>query len=312
MPTLIMASVPITETASANGLNALLRALGTSSSSAAVAAVLGSVTIQLGPAKLPSLTAFQDVFWMAGLGALAGCAVAWYIPAARRVTVGDPEILETDTLGVTAAGENKEIVVHGRVLQLDQKPAHPAVVTVLTTDGCSVDWTRGDTDGKYSVVLPGPGKYLVLANALGWAPRAEVFEFRDETSSRHITLTDRLTISGKVTRGGRPVGRALVTLTEATGEVVGSVRADGTGSYCIPLPQAGRYIVTMLEPDTLQATARKLVLDVRSAVIDIDVPTPVPATATATPTQPTPTKAAAPAPAPVEGELGRDPFAAGR
>ena len=40
----------------------------------------------------------------------------------------------------------------------------------------------------------------------------------------------------------------------------------------MPLPQAGRYIVTMLEPDTLQATARKLVLDVRSAVIDIDVP----------------------------------------
>ena len=141
MPTLIMASVPITETASANGLNALLRALGTSSSSAAVAAVLGSVTIQLGPAKLPSLTAFQDVFWMAGLGALAGCAVAWYIPAARRATVGEPDLLETGALGVTPAGENKEIVVHGRVLQLDQKPAHPAVVTVLTTDGCSVDWT---------------------------------------------------------------------------------------------------------------------------------------------------------------------------
>ena len=47
MPTLIMASVPITETASANGLNALLRAVGTSTSSAAVAAVLGSVTMQV-------------------------------------------------------------------------------------------------------------------------------------------------------------------------------------------------------------------------------------------------------------------------
>ena len=40
MPTLIMGSVPITETASANGLNSLLRAIGTSTSSAAVAAVL--------------------------------------------------------------------------------------------------------------------------------------------------------------------------------------------------------------------------------------------------------------------------------
>ena len=50
MPTLIMSSVPITETASANGLNSLVRAIGTSLSSAAVAAVLGSVTMQVGGA----------------------------------------------------------------------------------------------------------------------------------------------------------------------------------------------------------------------------------------------------------------------
>src|SRR4029079_18995483 len=109
MPTLIMASVPITETASANGLNALLRAVGTSSSSAAVAAVLGSVTMQVGAVTLPSLTAFQDVYWMAGLGALACCAVAFYIPAARRATVGGP--IDTENLaGVTPAGESRELV----------------------------------------------------------------------------------------------------------------------------------------------------------------------------------------------------------
>ena len=51
MPTLIMASVPITETASANGLNSLLRAIGTSTSSAAVTAVLASVTVQVGSAS---------------------------------------------------------------------------------------------------------------------------------------------------------------------------------------------------------------------------------------------------------------------
>ncbi len=44
MPSLIMANVPITETASANGLNALLRALGTSTASAAIAALLSLVT----------------------------------------------------------------------------------------------------------------------------------------------------------------------------------------------------------------------------------------------------------------------------
>jgi ABC-type microcin C transport system duplicated ATPase subunit YejF len=61
----------------------------------------------------------------------------------------------------------------------------------------------------------------------------------------------------------------------ASGEVFGSVRADEAGRYCMPLPPVGRYIVTMLEPTTLQAHARKLVLDVRSEVVDIDAPAAV-------------------------------------
>ena len=40
----------------------------------------------------------------------------------------------------------------------------------------------------------------------------------------------------------------------------------------MPLPGAGRYIVTMLEPHDLTAYARKVVLDVRSAVVDIEAP----------------------------------------
>jgi len=273
MPTLIMASVPITETASANGLNALLRAVGTSTSSAAVAAVLGSVTMQVGQVTLPSFNAFQDVYWMAGLGALACCAVSWYIPKVRRAVVGEPVNAENaETAGVTLAGENRELVVQGRVLQSDGTPAHPAVVTVVKTDGTPADWSRGDTEGKYSVVLPGPGKYLVLANAQGWVPRAEVFEFVDENSRQHLTLTERLTLSGRVTCGGQPVPRALVTVSQATGEMFGSVRADASGIYCMPLPPVGRYIVTMLVPTTFQAFARKFVLDIRSEVIDIDAP----------------------------------------
>jgi hypothetical protein len=135
-----------------------------------------------------------------------------------------------------------------------------------------VDWSRADNEGNYSVVLPGPGKYLVLANALGWAPHAEVLEFVDENTRQHITLTEQLTLSGTACRGGRPVAGALITLSAATGEMVRSARADGGGHYCMPLPEAGRYIVTMLEPDTLLAHARKVVLDVRSAVVDIDAP----------------------------------------
>src|SRR6478752_5459910 len=271
MPTLIMASVPITETASANGLNALLRALGTSSSSAAVAAALGSVTIQVGSVALPSFAAFQDVFWIAGLGALASCAVAWYIPVKRPAAIGI-EVAVGQERATTEGGESREIVVHGSIRQADRAVGRPAVVTVVKTDGSAVDWSRADNEGNYSVVLPGPGQYLVLANALGWAPHAEVLEFVDENTRQHITLTEQLTLSGTACRGGRPVAGALITLSAATGEMVRSARADAGGHYCMPLPEAGRYIVTMLEPDTLLAHARKVVLDVRSASVDVDAP----------------------------------------
>jgi MFS family permease len=272
MPTLIMASVPITETASANGLNSLLRAIGTSTSSAAVTAVLASVTIQIGSATVPSFSAFQEIYWMTGISALTACAVAWYIPARKRAGAVAASGSSAAPRSVTEAGEDSEIVVRGSILQFENRPVHPAVITVMKTDGTPVDWSRADSSGDYSVVLPGPGRYLVLANAQGWTPRAEILQFPDANTRQHITLTDQLTLSGTISRAGNHIGGALVTLSEAAGEVVGSVRADGAGRYCMPLPGAGRYIVTMLEPDERHAYARKVVLDVRSAVVDIEAP----------------------------------------
>jgi hypothetical protein len=106
-----------------------------------------------------------------------------------------------------------------------------------------------------------------------------VLEFVDQNTRQHITLTEQLTLSGMACRGGQPVAGALITLSEATGQLVRSTRTDGGGHYCMPLPEAGRYIVTMLEPDSLLAHARKVVLDVRSAVVDIDTPAAPEATA---------------------------------
>lgn len=60
MPALIMGAVPISETAAANGLNSLMRSLGTTSSSAVVAAVLAASTVSLGPALLPSESAISN------------------------------------------------------------------------------------------------------------------------------------------------------------------------------------------------------------------------------------------------------------
>ncbi|MDR6416864.1 MFS transporter [Pseudarthrobacter sulfonivorans] len=261
MPTLIMGAVPITETASANGLNSLVRAIGTSTSSAAIAAVFTSVTMSVGDTRLPSFDAFRDIFWLAAAASAASMLAAVFIP--RAAGVRRPP--------ATAAGA-AELVVQGRVLAPDHRPLTPAVVTVLQTDGDPVDWSRVDTEGNYSVALPGAGKYLMVANAAGWAPMAEVFDFDGRTLKQNFMLRERLELGGSVTAGGRPVAGAMVTLLEASGEHLATTRTDDDGTYAFPLPLAGRYVVTMLHPVTLQAVARKLAVDNRSVALDFAAP----------------------------------------
>ncbi|PRZ41654.1 MFS transporter [Antricoccus suffuscus] len=83
MPTLIMRAVPMTETASANGLNALLRSVGTSSASAAVAAVLASMTMTAGGIAMPAVGAFKFIFWISAISALIGASVGAFLPKHR-------------------------------------------------------------------------------------------------------------------------------------------------------------------------------------------------------------------------------------
>lgn len=77
LPALINAAVPMSETAAANGINALARALGTSISSAVVGAVLTGLTISFAGQAFPSLTAFRiGLLIAAGMAILAGVLAA--------------------------------------------------------------------------------------------------------------------------------------------------------------------------------------------------------------------------------------------
>jgi len=256
MPTLIMGAVPITETASANGLNSLLRSIGTSTSSAAVAAFLTSVTLDVGGTRLPAFAAFQDVFWMAALASAASIAAAVFIPKAAAAVV-------------VPALSAKELVLRGKVRVADRTAVDHGVVTVLQLDGEPVDWSRVDTDGQYSLAVPGPGRYLLVINAAGWAPEARVFDLDGSTLQHDFTLGEQLTLAGRVLDGGSPVPGAVVAVLHGGGEHAASVEADDDGRYSVPLPAAGRYIVSVLHPQTLGAAARKLTVDNRSVDLDL-------------------------------------------
>ncbi|KAB1148060.1 MFS transporter [Streptomyces luteolifulvus] len=83
LPTLILHAVPAGQTASANGVNVLMRTIGQATSSAAVAAVLVHHTSPVDGAPVPTLHGYLLAFAIAGTVALLACATALAIP-------GDP------------------------------------------------------------------------------------------------------------------------------------------------------------------------------------------------------------------------------
>lgn len=97
MPSLIMAAVPVSETAAANSLNTLMRSLGTSISSAVAGVVLAQLTISLGTVTLPSQGGFRVVMAIAAGAAVTALLVAAFLPGRRPTGVG------TSSAAVTAA-----------------------------------------------------------------------------------------------------------------------------------------------------------------------------------------------------------------
>jgi len=261
MPTLIMANVPITESASANGLNSLMRAVGGATSSAVLAAVLASVSVTAAGQTFPSLAAFEDMYWISAGVALLAFALASLIP------------MRTDAARSTAAsGAGVETVVHGRVLPGGSTATRQsAIVTVTRLDGEPVDWARTDNDGKYSVALPGSGRYLLIANALGWAPHAEIVDFHEGATELQLELTEQLALTGVVTSNGQTAPGALVILHEGNGEFVSTAATDAAGRFSFPLPPAGPYILTAVVKDGRRAQALKTVVNALATDVEIEV-----------------------------------------
>ena len=80
MPGLVMAAVPVSETAAANSLNTLMRSIGTSVSSATAGLVLAQLTVQFGPVTLPAQSGFRVVLAMGSGAALIALAIAAFLP----------------------------------------------------------------------------------------------------------------------------------------------------------------------------------------------------------------------------------------
>ena len=283
MPTLIMRAVPITETASANGLNTLLRSIGTSSASAMVAAIFAA-TMMTTPsgAHAPTFTAYQIIFWAGAAAALGGALIAAFIRRPARVAKEGMQPAGSqipapagERTRVKDTGELPEVLVRGKVVGPDARPLRQAVATVLHPDGRHVDWGRTDNDGRCTLALPEPGRYLLVVSAEGWVPQSALVDL-EAGEIEPVTLTRRLLLSGHVTDDGRPIGGVMISLIKHSGEYVATATADATGTYEIGLPPAGRYVLTAVDHETGRTRSRALSVLSTSTTLDIDLVTGIP------------------------------------
>lgn len=277
MPTLIMRSVPITETASANGLNTLVRALGTSSASALVAALFAAMAME-GMPTVPRFEAYQLVFWIGAAAALGGALIAGFIrrPQAAAARAEAPgEVLAPDRHELKGPEAEHEVVVGGIITDEQDRPIKQAVVTVLQPDGRHVDWGRTDNSGRYTLALPCAGRYLVVVSADGWGPMSGLEDLGDADLDQ-VRMNRRLLLTGHVTDEGGPLGGVMLSLIRHSGEYVATKHADEEGGYEIGLPPPGRYVLTVVDHETGRTRSRAVQIGSTSSTLDIDIVTGIP------------------------------------
>ncbi|HJX78609.1 MFS transporter [Glutamicibacter sp.] len=259
MPTLIMSAVPITETASANGVNALIRSLGTTVASALTGLILATMVVEYNGVPLPSLNAMHLSFWLAALAAIIGIGIALFIPSSSPAPKTKINVEET--------------MVHGRVIMTTRPGSQqPAIVTFVREDGVPGDWARTDHEGQFSAVLPGPGRYVVVANAAGWVPSSHLVTFSEGITEHDIELHHMLSLSGVVASGETAVAGALVSLSAGAGDFIAATHTDDLGGYTLDLPPVGTYVLTAASPQTETAASVKVILRARTERVDIELP----------------------------------------
>ena len=263
MPVLIMQSVPISETAAANGLNTVVRSIGTSTCSATVAAVLTAGTVAGG--LYPSEGALHSMSWLAAVAAFlgAGVAVPDPRPALARPRRACRRTRRTTRARARRLGPPRGLRRRGRGARPGPSPRRPGgpaggglgARPERTTGRLGARRQRRPLVGRPARRRGVPRR--LRRRGLGGTLRARHLS---PESAPLLEIDQRLTVAGVVSRGGWPIDDALVVLTDASGESVGATRTDADGHYELGLPPLGRYVLTALDPRTGTAESEDVVI----------------------------------------------------
>lgn len=165
LPALIVGAVPASETGAANGLNTLMRSIGTSVSSAVIGMVLANTANHVGGVAVPTMHGFRVSFLIATGAVAVGLLMALLLPGRRPASV--PQL-------VASSEEDAKALrgFRGRVLSADGVPVARAKVTLIDRRGRQAGATVSSEDGTYVLAVPASGPYVVAAKAAGFAPLA--------------------------------------------------------------------------------------------------------------------------------------------
>ncbi|EFF90760.1 membrane transporter [Streptomyces sp. e14] len=171
LPALIVGAVPASETGAANGLNTLMRSIGTSVSSAVIGMVLANTADHVNGVAIPTMHGFRVSFLIATAAVAAGLVLALCLPKPNRSTVPQLRASSEEDANLARA---EEVLrgFRGRVLDAQGAPVARAKVTLIDHRGRQAGATLSGEDGSYVLVVPARGPYVLAARAAGHGPLA--------------------------------------------------------------------------------------------------------------------------------------------
>ncbi|MFE2511094.1 MFS transporter [Streptomyces naganishii] len=171
LPALIVGAVPASETGAANGLNTLMRSIGTSVSSAVIGMVLANTAHHAGGLEIPTMHGFRVSFLIATAAVALGLVLALCLPNPARAARLQLRASSEEDANLARAAEVLR-GFRGRVLDAEGAPVARAKVTLIDRRGRQAGATLTGADGSYALAVPAEGPYVLAARAAGHGPRA--------------------------------------------------------------------------------------------------------------------------------------------